>query len=260
MPLFEFSTVVARDTAIDLEQNVNLVGVGATGFETGSEGSRAGSDPSNPNWVVGPSVSSCASAQSNSDSEETLSEFSNKAEVGCSRRYKKKKFFNVKSMALGSAKCMNFARTMKEGKGTHRRKESLRQGAGKKDARCIEELDEALVKGGGFVFDEEVNRVERITQAAVLICPNTPIVSSLLIASPASGLHLLLEYSNSLVPETPLPLLLDSSRKELDASQLFTLQKSNGFCFKVVDNSMVSRLAVLEDIEVAKVEKRGRER
>jgi len=73
-------------------------------------------------------------------------------------------------------------------------------------------------------------------------------------------LQLLLEQSSSLVPETPLPLLSEPSRKELDASRLFSLQKSNGFNFKVVDTTMVSRLEVLEDIEVAKEDKRERER
>jgi len=76
-------------------------------------------------------------------------------------------------------------------------------------------------------------------------------------ATQASGLQLILEEFGSLVPETPLPSLPDPTRKELDASQLYSLQKSNGFNFKVVDSTMVSRLAVLEDIEVAKEVIRG---
>jgi len=53
-------------------------------------------------------------------------------------------------------------------------------------------------------------------------------------------------------------LLPESSRKELDTSQLFSLQKFNGFLFKVRDKTMVSRLEVLEDIEIAKEDKRER--
>ena len=87
-------------------------------------------------------------------------------------------------------------------------------------------------------------------RGTVLSCPDTP----------ASGLQLLLEESSSLVPETPITPLLELTRKELDASRLYSLQKSNGFNFKVVDKSMVSRLAVLEDIKVAKDATRGGKR
>lgn len=51
----------------------------------------------------------------------------------------------------------------------------------------------------------------------------------------------------------------DSCRKTLDASRIFGLQKKDGFSFKIVDEVMVSKLAVIEDKEVVRDGSRGRD-
>jgi len=75
----------------------------------------------------------------------------------------------------------------------------------------------------------------------------------------ASGLRLILEESGTKVPDTPLFALPGTCRKDLDASRIFTLQKYNGFNFDVVDKTIVSNLAELEDVEVVKDDIRERE-
>jgi len=122
----------------------------------------------------------------------------------------------------------------------------------------VVEVGAELVRGGGFLLDEDEGRSESTPRVVEPRCPSTPATGSQLPSTPASGLQLLPKESNSLVLETLLPLLPESSRKELDTSQLFSLQKSNGFLFKVRDKIMVSRLEVLEDIEIAKEDKRER--
>lgn len=66
---FDVSLQVAREDVgekefYELNSKVNLVGSDEMGLETGSEGSRAGPDPVQQNWIAEPSVSSGASAQS----------------------------------------------------------------------------------------------------------------------------------------------------------------------------------------------------
>jgi len=55
-----------------------------------------------------------------------------------------------------------------------------------------------------------------------------------------------------LVPETPLSNLPGTSRKDLDASRIFSLQKSNGLIFSVRDKATTSKLVDLVDLQVAK--------
>lgn len=52
-------------------------------------------------------------------------------------------------------------------------------------------------------------------------CPETP----------SSGLRLILEEFGTAVPESPLGDSATTSRKELDASRLFSLQKNKWFQF-----------------------------
>jgi undecaprenyl pyrophosphate synthase len=179
---------------------------------------------------------------------------------GFSRRCKRKIFKKDRALVMPSAKCFHFVRAIKDGKGPPKRKGGSRQGGHKEGARRVVEVGDVLARGGGFVLDEDEGRGEGTPRAAELSCPPTPAADSQLPVTPVSGLQLLLEESSSLVSETPIPLLSEPSRKELDASRLHSLQKSNGFYFKVVDKTMVSRLKVLEDIEVAKEEKRERAR
>jgi len=61
-----------------------------------------------------------------------------------------------------------------------------------------------------------------------------------------------MKESVSLVPVSPLTNLPESSRKKLDASHIFSLQKTNGFNFIVADKAIVTKLVELEDIEVVK--------
>lgn len=206
------------------------------GSGSGSVGPRAENNPVQSNWVVGPSSSNGSSAQpSYQDSEETISEFSIRNEPSFVRRCKQKNYKQEKSVALGKSKCMQFVRAVMEGKGVSRRKGSSRR-EGKFQVERQAVVSEAeLAQGGGFLRDEDEMRTDRSPHRALSNCTSTP----------ASGLQLLLEEHSSLVPETPLPSLPDLSRKELDASRLYSLQKSNGFNFKVVDGTMVSRLAVL---------------
>jgi len=66
-----------------------------------------------------------------------------------------------------------------------------------------------------------------------------------------------MDDSGTWVPYSPLIVRDDSCRKTLDASRLFTLQKKDGFSFKITDEVMVSKLAVLEDLEVKRDGSRG---
>lgn len=70
-----------------------------------------------------------------------------------------------------------------------------------------------------------------------ILKPCSPVTS-------VSELHLILEKFGSLVSESPLAKSSGTSMKELDASRIFTLQKSNGLIFSVVDKTIVSKLVV----------------
>lgn len=61
-----------------------------------------------------------------------------------------------------------------------------------------------------------------------------------------------LEDSTSLVPESPLANLPESSRKGLDASRIYSLQRTNGFNFSVKDKAIVRNMVELGNIEVVK--------
>lgn len=56
-----------------------------------------------------------------------------------------------------------------------------------------------------------------------------------------------------MIPDTPLATLSGTSRTDLDASRIRTLQKSNGFVFSVRDRGIATKLATnvvaFEDLE-----------
>ena len=76
--------------------------------------------------------------------------------------------------------------------------------------------------------------------------------------TPPSGLRLIMEESRSWVPESPINLGKCSNKKALDAARIFSLQKTDGFSFKMVDQELVTNLAILEDLQVVKDGLKGR--
>ncbi|KEH24139.1 hypothetical protein MTR_7g104745 [Medicago truncatula] len=74
---------------------------------------------------------------------------------------------------------------------------------------------------------------------------------------PSSGLRLIVEEFGTWVPESPV-VGDGPSKNVLDASRIYSLQKKDGFSFNVVDQDIVTRLAELEVLEVAKDEVTGR--
>lgn len=167
------------------------------------------------------------------DSEETISDFTYAKDTLIHRRGRKKNSKKCKAATVGVPKCFQFAKAIMDGKGGAMRKGGLGEGSSKHIERPLErgdkELEESLGANDGG--------------------PGTS----------GSGLRLILEESGTVEPETPLIALPSTCRKELDASRIFSLQKYNGINFDVVDNSMVSKLADLQDIEVAKDDIRERE-
>lgn len=79
------------------------------------------------------------------------------------------------------------------------------------------------------------------------------------LGAPSSGLHLILEESGSLVSKSPLANTPVTCRKELAASNIFSLQKSNGFVFYVRDKAIASKLEDFQDVEVVREGFRGNE-
>jgi len=63
---------------------------------------------------------------------------------------------------------------------------------------------------------------------------------------------ILMEESGTWLPDPPSNSGEVSRRKALDAAQIFSLQKKDGFSFKVANQDTVSKLAVLEDLEVVR--------
>jgi hypothetical protein len=167
------------------------------------------------------------------DSKDTISDSSLLQAELIQRRGRKKLIRKHKSKAINVPKCFQFARAIMEGKGKQKKKGGLE----------VEGSNLFGEKGVGDLAVEDVG-------GSGGGCP----------ATPSSSLHLILEESETVVPESPLDNSAATCRKELDATRLFNLQKTNGFNFAVVDNTMVSTLAVLEDIEVAKDGRRERER
>lgn len=184
----------------------------------------------------GPSASAQNSKQ---DSEETILEFSNHQECIVRRRCKKKVFKKHNNTAIGNPKCFQFVKAVKEGKGTSRRKGGLGEGSSKEKAKHKGKHEEVMTKGGGFLLDESDVRAS---------CSNHLEIGNP--RTPASGLQLILEESGSLVPETPLATLSETSRKALDASRIHSLQKSNGFIFSVRDKVITSKMVELVNDEV----------
>jgi hypothetical protein len=174
------------------------------------------------------------------DSEETISDSRIHQQNLNHGRGRKKNSKKHRVVALGTSKCFQFAKAIKEGKGGVRRKGSLGEGSSK-------HVEQPLVRGEKAA--EEVLGAFNVAEEGAGGGPG----------SSASGLRLILEESGTREPTTPLIALTSTCRKDLDASRIFSLQKTNGINFEVVDKSMVSKLAELGDIEVAKEDTRGKE-
>jgi hypothetical protein len=173
------------------------------------------------------------------DSEETISEFSLQGEEMIRRRCKHNFHKQKKAHWLEAPKFFQFAEAWRDGRGGPSRKGRK----GKKGQRCVVAGKGVLLKdaagkevGGGADFGNNLNSAWHST--------------------PASGIRLIMEESATWVPESPLANEEVSSRKVLDASRIFSLQRSGGFSFQVADKTIVSKLVELEDIEVEKEEAR----
>jgi hypothetical protein len=60
------------------------------------------------------------------------------------------------------------------------------------------------------------------------------------------------------VPQTPLSLVATSQLKVLEASRVLGIQKTAELSFTMVDDAMINKLIVLEELEVMRKEERER--
>ena len=156
------------------------------------------------------------------------------------RGCKKKKNKKVVTTALGKSKCLQFVKVVNKGKDSVRRKGGLEggdtKGKGKKRGVAVD----VLAHGGGFLLDDEAGGGDVPSNNFDNGSPRRS----------GSGLHLILEEAVSLVPETRMANIPGSSRKDLDASRIFSLQRSNGLVFSVRDKAITTKLVAMGDVEV----------
>jgi len=131
---------------------VNFVGADGVDLKSRSDGSWVGKDPILPNWVVGPSVAFETSAQSSkTDSEETISQFSNQDHLENRRRCIKKKYKKPLMTTPSNSKCLHFAKVVKEGKNSVRRKGGTGIGGNSKKSKKKEVSGRVLATEGGVL-------------------------------------------------------------------------------------------------------------